>query len=98
MARSRSLGWIADQLEASLAKGDSLSDASFAVLQQITRDHGAVIFGGDGDDTLNGNGGTDTFNGGQGTNTLDAAAPEKDSQNLAISTSVLQALAILSGL
>ena len=43
-----SLGWIADQLEASLAKGDSLSDASFAVLQQITRDHGAVIFGGDG--------------------------------------------------
>ena len=43
-----SLAWIADQLEASLAKGDSLSDASFAVLQQITRDHGAVIFGGDG--------------------------------------------------
>ena len=34
--------------EARLAKGDSLSDASFAVLQQITRDHGAVIFGGDG--------------------------------------------------
>jgi len=43
-----SLGWIADQLEGRLAKGDSLSDASFAVLQQITREHGAVIFGGDG--------------------------------------------------
>ncbi|MEY4431060.1 MAG: hypothetical protein RLZZ533_996 [Cyanobacteriota bacterium] len=43
-----SLGWIADQLEARLAKGESLSAASFAVLQQITRDHGAVIFGGDG--------------------------------------------------
>ena len=43
-----SLGWIADQLEARLAKGESLSDASFAVLQQITREHGAVIFGGDG--------------------------------------------------
>ncbi|GDX72605.1 glutamine synthetase [Cyanobium sp.] len=43
-----SLAWIADQLEARLAKGESLSAASFAVLQQITRDHGAVIFGGDG--------------------------------------------------
>ena len=43
-----SLAWIADQLEARLAKGESLSEASFAVLQQITRDHGAVIFGGDG--------------------------------------------------
>jgi glutamine synthetase len=43
-----SLGWIADQLEGRLAKGESLSDASFAVLQQITREHGAVIFGGDG--------------------------------------------------
>ena len=43
-----SLGWIADQLEGRLAKGESLSEASFAVLQQITREHGAVIFGGDG--------------------------------------------------
>ena len=43
-----SLAWIADQLEARLAKGESLSAASFAVLQQITREHGAVIFGGDG--------------------------------------------------
>jgi len=43
-----SLAWIADQLEARLAKGESLSAASFAVLQQITCDHGAVIFGGDG--------------------------------------------------
>ena len=43
-----SLAWIADQLEGRLAQGESLEQASFAVLQQITRDHGAVIFGGDG--------------------------------------------------
>jgi glutamine synthetase len=43
-----SLGWIADQLEGRLAKGESLEQASFAVLQQITQEHGAVIFGGDG--------------------------------------------------
>ena len=43
-----SLAWIADQLESRLAQGESLEQASFAVLQQITREHGAVIFGGDG--------------------------------------------------
>ena len=43
-----SLGWIAEQLEARLGRGESLEQASFAVLQQITQEHGAVIFGGDG--------------------------------------------------
>ena len=43
-----SLAWIADQLEARLANGEGIGQASFAVLQQITHDHGAVIFGGDG--------------------------------------------------
>jgi glutamine synthetase len=43
-----SLGWIADQLEARLSRGESLEQASVAVLQQITQEHGAVIFGGDG--------------------------------------------------
>ncbi|MFZ9952417.1 MAG: glutamine synthetase III, partial [Vulcanococcus sp.] len=43
-----SLGWITDQLEARLGRGESLEQASFAVLQQITQEHGAVIFGGDG--------------------------------------------------
>ncbi|MFM2079725.1 MAG: hypothetical protein RLZZ219_407 [Cyanobacteriota bacterium] len=43
-----SLGWIADQLESRLARGESIEQASFAVLQQITQENGAVIFGGDG--------------------------------------------------
>ena len=43
-----SLSWVADQLEARLAKGESIEQASFAVLQQITQENGAVIFGGDG--------------------------------------------------
>ena len=43
-----SIGWIADQLEARIANGEGIGQASFAVLQQITHDHGAVIFGGDG--------------------------------------------------
>jgi len=42
------LSWIADQLEARLGRGESLEQASFAVLQQITQENGAVIFGGDG--------------------------------------------------
>ncbi|MFZ9287469.1 MAG: glutamine synthetase type III, partial [Vulcanococcus sp.] len=42
------LSWVADQLEARLAKGETIEQASFAVLQQITKEHGAVIFGGDG--------------------------------------------------
>ncbi|MEN9540192.1 MAG: hypothetical protein RLZZ459_283, partial [Cyanobacteriota bacterium] len=43
-----SLSWVADQLEARLAKGESIEQASFGVLQQITQENGAVIFGGDG--------------------------------------------------
>ena len=43
-----SLGWIADHLEARLAKGETVEQASFQVLQEITREHGNVIFGGDG--------------------------------------------------
>ncbi|NDG74075.1 MAG: glutamine synthetase type III [Synechococcaceae bacterium WB8_1B_136] len=43
-----SLGWIADQLEARLAQRETIEQAAFGVLQQITQEHGAVIFGGDG--------------------------------------------------
>ncbi len=43
-----SLAWIADQLEARTAKGESVEQASLAVLQQITKENGNVIFGGDG--------------------------------------------------
>jgi glutamine synthetase len=43
-----SLSWVADQLEAKLGKGESIEQACFAVLQQITQENGAVIFGGDG--------------------------------------------------
>ena len=43
-----SLAWIADQLEARTAKGESVEQASMAVLQQVTKEHGSVIFGGDG--------------------------------------------------
>ena len=43
-----SLGWIADQLESRLAKGETIEQASFAALQRITQENGAVIFGGDG--------------------------------------------------
>ena len=43
-----SLAWIADQMEARTAKGESVEQASMAVLQQITKEHGNVIFGGDG--------------------------------------------------
>ena len=42
------LSWVADQLEARLAKGERIEQASFGVLQQITQENGAVIFGGDG--------------------------------------------------
>ena len=42
------LAWMVDQLEARLGRGESLAQASFAVLQQITQENGAVIFGGDG--------------------------------------------------
>ncbi|MEY3964273.1 MAG: hypothetical protein RLZZ106_1528 [Cyanobacteriota bacterium] len=43
-----SLEWICGQLEGQLAGGASLGDAAFVVLQQVMREHGAVVFGGDG--------------------------------------------------
>jgi glutamine synthetase len=43
-----SIGWIADRLQGQLDTGTSLSEATFQVLQQVMREHGAVIFGGDG--------------------------------------------------
>jgi len=43
-----SIGWVADQLEGRLQAGDAISTAAFAVLQQVMREHGAIIFGGDG--------------------------------------------------
>jgi glutamine synthetase len=43
-----SIGWIADQLQSQLNAGIPLSEAAFNVLQQVMREHGAVVFGGDG--------------------------------------------------
>jgi glutamine synthetase len=43
-----SIGWIADQLQSQLNAGTPLSEAAFKVLQQVMREHGAVVFGGDG--------------------------------------------------
>ena len=43
-----SIGWIADQLDARLQNGEELNAAASAVLQQVMREHGAVVFGGDG--------------------------------------------------
>ncbi|MCS5705625.1 MAG: glutamine synthetase III [Cyanobacteriota bacterium] len=43
-----SIGWIADQLDARLQSGEDLNAAASAVLQQVMREHGAVVFGGDG--------------------------------------------------
>ncbi len=43
-----SIGWIADQLQGQLDSGTALGEAAFQVLQQVMRDHGAVVFGGDG--------------------------------------------------
>jgi glutamine synthetase len=43
-----SLAEIGDSLEAELGKGTDLKDAVVAVIQEIMREHGAVIFGGDG--------------------------------------------------
>ncbi|WP_341528309.1 glutamine synthetase III [Nostoc sp. UHCC 0302] len=43
-----SLTWVADKLEADLAKGIELDTAVYAVLRQIMDLHGNVIFGGDG--------------------------------------------------
>ncbi len=43
-----SLNWIADQLEAELAKGTDIPAAVVAVLKDLMVNHGSVIFGGDG--------------------------------------------------
>jgi len=43
-----SLEWLANQLELLLQQGTALNEAALAVLQQVMREHGAVVFGGDG--------------------------------------------------
>ena len=43
-----SLEWIAETLEAEIAKGSDLATAAVAVLKQIMDLHGNVVFGGDG--------------------------------------------------
>ena len=43
-----SLTWVADKLEAELAKGTEMSAAVFAVLKEVMDNHRAVVFGGDG--------------------------------------------------
>jgi glutamine synthetase len=45
---ANSLDWIADQLEAKLGSGIELNQAIHDVLRDIIRDHGAVIFNGNG--------------------------------------------------
>lgn len=43
-----SLTWVADKLEAELAKGVGLNDAAFSILKEVMEQHGAVVFGGNG--------------------------------------------------
>ena len=43
-----SLDWIAEKLEAELAKTDSQTTAVLAVLKTLMEEHGNVVFGGDG--------------------------------------------------
>lgn len=43
-----SLTWMADRLEAELAKGLELNAAAHAVLKEVMEKHGAVVFGGNG--------------------------------------------------
>ncbi|MGL5081524.1 MAG: glutamine synthetase III [Microcoleaceae cyanobacterium] len=43
-----SLTWVADQLEAELAKGITLDVAAYAILKEVMEEHGAVVFGGNG--------------------------------------------------
>jgi glutamine synthetase len=43
-----SLNWIATQLEESLAGGSSKPEAVVSVLQELMKQHGNVVFGGDG--------------------------------------------------
>lgn len=56
------------------------------------------LYGEEGDDSLNGGSSTDQFNGGEGTDVLVSPdAGEVDNNNLAIETSVMEALALLNG-
>lgn len=43
-----SLTWVADKLEAELAKGSDLNQAAYTVLKEVMELHSAVIFGGNG--------------------------------------------------
>ena len=43
-----SLTWVAEQLEAELAKGTALDAAAYQILKSVVDDHGAVVFGGNG--------------------------------------------------
>ena len=43
-----SLIWVADTLEAELAKGVALNDAAYTVLKSVMEQHSAVVFGGNG--------------------------------------------------
>lgn len=43
-----SLTWMADTLEAELAKGVALNDAAYIVLKSVMEQHSAVVFGGNG--------------------------------------------------
>ena len=45
---SDSLNWIADQLEAELAKGSDQKMATYAVVKSVMDQHSAVVFGGNG--------------------------------------------------
>lgn len=45
---SDSLNWIADQLEAELAKGSDQKTATYAVVKSVMDQHSAVVFGGNG--------------------------------------------------
>lgn len=43
-----SLTWVADELEAELAKGAELNAAAYAVLKEVMDQHSPVVFGGNG--------------------------------------------------
>lgn len=43
-----SLTWVADTLEAELAKGVALNDAAYTLLKSVMEQHSAVVFGGNG--------------------------------------------------
>lgn len=43
-----SLNWMADKLEAAVSSGIGINAAITATLQEVMKEHGAVVFGGDG--------------------------------------------------